>query len=52
MKENTIIVTARMKLKPEAVEQARKDIARLVTATRIETGCISYELLQTGRDGT
>jgi quinol monooxygenase YgiN len=52
MKENTIIITARMKLKPEAVEEAKKELAKLVAATCAEAGCISYELLQTGKEGT
>ena len=52
MKENTIVVTARMKLKPEVVEDAKKEMAKLVKATCAETGCISYELLQTGKEGT
>jgi len=52
MKENTIIVTARMKFKPEAVEEARLELAKLVKATCAETGCISYELFQTGKEGT
>jgi quinol monooxygenase YgiN len=52
MKENTIVITARMKLKPEAVEPAKKELSKLVAATCAEAGCISYELLQTGKEGT
>ena len=39
-------VMARITLKPEAAEEGRKIMERLAAATRLEAGCLSYQLFQ------
>jgi len=52
MIENTINITARMKIKPKFVEEARKELTGLVNETRKENGCIAYDLFQASKDET
>jgi quinol monooxygenase YgiN len=41
-------VVATIPAKPEAVDQVRVALLELVTATRAEEGCLSYELYESG----
>jgi len=41
-----IHVMARITVKPEFATQARDIMSTLVSATRLEAGCLSYELFQ------
>lgn len=45
-------VIARAKAKPDQVAQVRDILTALVDATRKESGCLSYELLQNHADPT
>lgn len=48
----TLRVVARIKAKPDKVEEVRDALSGLVAPTRNETGCIVYELLQNTDDPT
>ncbi|HEY5883651.1 MAG TPA: putative quinol monooxygenase [Pyrinomonadaceae bacterium] len=48
----TLRVVARIKAKPDKVEEVREALSGLVMPTRNETGCIVYELLQNTDDQT
>ena len=45
MAEETLKVIARIKARPEKVDEMRALLAGLVTPTRAEAGCLRYELL-------
>ncbi len=45
-------VVARIKAKPDEVEEVREALSGLVAPTRSEPGCITYELLQNQNDAT
>ncbi|HKO43722.1 MAG TPA: putative quinol monooxygenase [Pyrinomonadaceae bacterium] len=45
-------VVARIKAKPDKVEEVRVALTGLVAPTRSEAGCITYELLQNPDDAT
>ena len=48
----TLRVVARIKAKPDKVEEVREALTGLVAPTRSEPGCIVYELLQNRDDPT
>ena len=48
----TLRVVARIKAKPDKVEEVREALSGLVAPTRSEPGCIVYELLQNTDDPT
>jgi quinol monooxygenase YgiN len=50
--DTTLRVIARAKARPDYVAQVRDILRALVEATRQETGCLSYELLQNNSDPT
>jgi quinol monooxygenase YgiN len=52
MPANPLRVVARIKAKPERVDEVRELLCGLVEPTRKESGCISYELLQNREDPT
>lgn len=53
MNEQTSIrVVAHLKAKPETIEKLKIVLRELTVATRAETGCIAYELLQSLTDAT
>jgi len=52
MSENTFNITATIKIKPEFVAEARKEMSNLVNLTLKEKGCISYKLMQAAKDET
>ncbi|GFO56624.1 antibiotic biosynthesis monooxygenase [Geomonas sp. Red276] len=39
-------IVARLKVKPEAVEQVKSELTKLVAPTRKEEGCLEYNLHQ------
>jgi quinol monooxygenase YgiN len=45
-------VVARIKAKPEKVEEVRALLSGLIEPTRKESGCVGYELLQNREDST
>ena len=52
MPDNTLRIIARIKAKPDKVEETREMLSRLVEPTRREAGCLGYELLQNRDDPT
>jgi quinol monooxygenase YgiN len=52
MSENSLRVVARIKAKPERVEEVRNLLSGLIEPTRKESGCVTYELLQNRQDPT
>ena len=52
MPENTLRLIARIKSRPDKVEETREFLSRLIEPTRKETGCLAYELLQNRDDPT
>ena len=52
MPDNTLRIIARIKAKPDTVEETRELLSRLVEPTRKEAGCLAYELLQNRDDPT
>jgi quinol monooxygenase YgiN len=52
MPEHSLRVVARIKAKPESVNDVRDLLSGLVEPTRAEEGCVSYELLQNRADPT
>jgi quinol monooxygenase YgiN len=52
MPQNSLRVVARIKARPDKVEELREVLAGLVAPTRAEEGCMSYELLQNRADPT
>lgn len=45
-------VIAHLKAKTDKLEEARELLAGLVAPTRVEEGCVSYELLQDNAEPT
>jgi quinol monooxygenase YgiN len=52
MVEETLRVVARIKARPNKVNELLSVLSSLVEPTRKEPGCISYELLQNNEDPT
>jgi quinol monooxygenase YgiN len=52
MREDSLGVIARLKVRPEKIEEARRVLGSLVEPTRAEQGCLRYELLQNRDDAT
>ena len=52
MSNPTIRVVARIVALPEQVEQVKAILTALMEPTRVEAGCIQYELLQNQSDPT
>jgi quinol monooxygenase YgiN len=52
MSENSLRVVARIKAKPEKVEEVKNLLSGLIEPTRKESGCVVYELLQNKKDPT
>ena len=52
MAQSTIHVVARLVARPETIEALKLTLHELVTATRQEAGCDSYELLHNNHDPT
>ena len=50
MAEETLKVIARIKARPEKIEEMRALLAGLVRPTRAESGCLRYELLHNTAD--
>jgi quinol monooxygenase YgiN len=50
--DTSLRVIAHAKAKPDHVAQVREILTALVDATRQESGCLSYELLQNHTDPT
>jgi quinol monooxygenase YgiN len=46
MSENTIRVVARFKAKPGRTEDLKRVLTAFVEPTRVEDGCITYDLLE------
>jgi quinol monooxygenase YgiN len=52
MAENTLRVVARVKARPNKVNELLSVLSSLVEPTRKEPGCLSYELMQNNEDPT
>ena len=52
MPDNSLRVVARIKARPDKVDEVRELLGGLVGPTREEAGCVSYELLQNRADPT
>ncbi len=52
MNDDKIILTARLKVKPEAVEEIKTTALAIVADSRAETGCINYDIHQAIDDET
>src|SRR4030043_448598 len=52
MAENTLRVVARIKARPNKVNELLSVLSSLVEPTRKELGCLSYELMQNNEDPT
>ena len=52
MSESSLRVVARIKAKPEKVEEVKNLLSSLIEPTRKESGCVVYELLQNKKDPT
>lgn len=52
MPANPLRVVARIKAKPEHVDEVRELLCGLIEPSRKESGCIRYELLQNREDPT
>ena len=52
MAENGLRVVARIKARPDKIEEVKKLLSGLIEPTRKESGCVSYELLQNQNDPT
>lgn len=50
MAEETLKVIARIKARPEKIEEMRALLSGLVEPTRAEAGCVRYELLHNTAD--
>ena len=46
----TIRVVARVSVRPDKLTETLQTLGGLITATRVEEGCITYELLQNVED--
>lgn len=52
MSDEKIVLVARLKVKPEAVEEAKKMALELVDDSRAEEGCLNYDVHQAIDDST
>ena len=52
MPETSLSVVARIKAKPESIDDVRRLLSGLIEPTRKEPGCVKYELLQNRHDPT
>ena len=52
MAENSLRVIAKVKARPDKVDELRSVLSSLVEPTRKEPGCLSYNLLQNNEDPT
>jgi quinol monooxygenase YgiN len=52
MADGSLRVVARIKARPEKVEEVRELLSGLTGPTRAEPGCVSYELMQNRQDPT
>jgi quinol monooxygenase YgiN len=52
MSNQSLRVVARVKAKPDTVREVRELLTGLIEPTRVEAGCVSYELLQNTQDPT
>ncbi len=52
MAENSLRVIAKVKARPDKVDELRSTLSSLVEPTRKEAGCLSYNLLQNNEDPT
>ena len=52
MPENAVTVLATIKVKPGVEERARELLQRAVAPTRLEPGCLNYDLHQSATDPT
>jgi quinol monooxygenase YgiN len=48
--ENPIRVVARISVRPDKLTETLQTLGGLITATRVEDGCVTYELLQNVED--
>lgn len=48
--QDKLTVTARFRARPDKIEQTRAAITALIAPTRIEAGCINYDLHQSTED--
>ncbi|PYS98171.1 MAG: antibiotic biosynthesis monooxygenase [Acidobacteria bacterium] len=48
----TVIVVAHLKARPETIDATRELLTSLILPTRIEEGCVTYELYQNEADPT
>jgi len=52
MPENSLRVVARIKARPDTIDDVRRLLSGLIEPTRQEPGCVKYELLQNRQDPT
>ncbi len=52
MLESSLRVVARIKAKPDKIDEVRELLSGLIEPTLKESGCMSYELLQNRKDPT
>ena len=52
MNQGTLRVVAHLKARPDRIEETRIALLALIDKTRIEDGCIAYELMQNNDDPT
>ena len=52
MPKETLRVVAHLKARPDRIEETRAALIDLIHATRVEDGCITYELMQNNADPT
>ncbi len=52
MPEGSLRVVARIKARPDSIDQVRRLLTGLIAPTRREAGCVSYVLLQNRADPT
>ena len=52
MTDTLLMIVARIKAKPGMEQRMQQDLLRLLTPTRTESGCITFDLLQDTKDPT
>lgn len=52
MTDTLLMIVARIKAKPGMEQRMQQDLLRLLTPTRTESGCITFDLLQDTNDPT
>ena len=52
MNQRTLRVVAHLKARPDRIEETRLALLALIDKTRVEDGCIIYELMQNNDDPT